>query len=119
MDISLRLANAPVVSIASIRGRARGIGSEIALGSDMRFASIEKAIFGQPEVGVGQVPGGGSLERLPLLTGRARALEIVLGANDFDAKTAEDYGWINRALPEAGNFVMWPDASTPSGPGRG
>ncbi len=100
MEIGLRLGNAPVVSIASVRGRARGIGSEIALGCDMRFASIEKAVFGQPEVGVGLVPGGGSLERLPMLVGRARALEIVLGANDFDALTAERYGWINRALPD-------------------
>jgi enoyl-CoA hydratase/carnithine racemase len=67
----------------------------------MRFASIEKAVFGQPEVGVGLVPGGGSLERLPMLVGRARALEIILGADDFDAQTAERYGWINRALPDA------------------
>src|SRR4030095_11922260 len=66
----------------------------------MRFASIERAIFGQPEVGVGLVPGGGAMERLSLLTGRARALEIVLGAGDFDASTAERYGWINRALPD-------------------
>jgi len=101
IDISLRLAQAPVVSIALIRGRARGMGSEIALGFDMRFASIERAIFGQPEVGVGLVPGGGAMERLPLLAGRARALEIVLGAGDFDAATAERYGWINRALPDA------------------
>jgi enoyl-CoA hydratase/carnithine racemase len=101
IDISLRLAQAPVVSIALIRGRARGIGSEIALGCDMRFASIERAILGQPEVGVGVVPGGGAMERLPLLVGRARALEIVLGGGDFDAITAERYGWINRALPDA------------------
>ena len=101
IDISLRLAQAPVVSIALIRGRARGIGSEIALACDMRFASIERAILGQPEVGVGLVPGGGAMNRLPLLVGRARALEIVLGAGDFDAITAERYGWINRALPDA------------------
>lgn len=101
IDISLRLARAPVVSIALIRGRARGIGSEIALGCDMRFASMERAILGQPEVGVGLVPGGGAMERLPLLVGRARALEIVLGGGDFDAMTAERYGWINRALPDA------------------
>jgi enoyl-CoA hydratase/carnithine racemase len=101
IDISLRLAQAPVVSMALIRGRARGIGSEIALGCDMRFASIERAILGQPEVGVGLVPGGGAMERLPLLVGRARALEIVLGGGDFDAMTAERYGWINRALPDA------------------
>jgi enoyl-CoA hydratase/carnithine racemase len=101
IDISLRLAHAPVVTIGLIRGRARGMGSEIPLGFDMRFASIERAIFGQPEVGVGLVPGGGSMERLSLLAGRARALEIVLGADDFDALTAERYGWINRALPDA------------------
>ena len=100
LDISQRLAEAPVVSIAMIRGRARGVGSEIALACDMRFASIERAILGQPEVGVGLVPGGGAMERLPLLVGRARALEIVLGADDFDALTAERYGWINRALPD-------------------
>jgi enoyl-CoA hydratase/carnithine racemase len=100
IDISQRLAEAPVVSIAVIRGRARGLGSEIALACDMRFASIERAILGQPEVGVGLVPGGGAMERLPPLVGRARALEIVLGSDDFDALTAERYGWINRALPE-------------------
>jgi enoyl-CoA hydratase/carnithine racemase len=101
LDIALRLSKAPVVSIASIRGRARGIGSEIALACDLRFASRERAVFGQPEVGVGLVPGGGGMERLPPLVGRARALEIVLGAGDFDADTAERYGWINRALPDA------------------
>ena len=100
-DLSLRLAHAPVVSIALIRGRARGMGSEVALGFDMRFASIERAVFGQPEVGVGLVPGGGSMERLSLLAGRARTLEIVLGAADYDAATAERYGWVNRALPDA------------------
>ena len=100
-NISLRLAHAPFVSIALIRGRARGMGSEISLGFDMRFASIERAIFGQPEVGVGVIPGGGSIERLSALAGRARALEIVLGAGDYDALTAERYGWINRALPDA------------------
>lgn len=100
-DISLRLARVPVVSIALIRGRVRGMGSEITLGMDMRFASVERAVFGQPEVGVGLVPGGGAMERLSMLAGRARALEIVLGAADFDAVTAERYGWINRAIPDA------------------
>jgi enoyl-CoA hydratase/carnithine racemase len=100
-DISLRFARSPVVSVALIRGRTRGMGSEIALGFDMRFASLERATFGQPEVGVGLVPGGGAMQRLPLLVGRARALEIVLGADDFDAQTAERYGWVNRSLPDA------------------
>ncbi|HJW46558.1 MAG TPA: enoyl-CoA hydratase/isomerase family protein [Lysobacter sp.] len=101
METALRLSKTPVVSIASIRGRARGMGSEFALACDLRFASRERAVFGQPEVGVGLVPGGGAMERLPLLVGRPRALEIVLGAGDFDADTAERYGWINRALPDA------------------
>jgi hypothetical protein len=90
-----------VLSIAVIRERVRGGGSEFTLGCDIRFASREKAIFGQPEVGTGLIPGGGAMERLPLLVGRSRALEIVLGANDFDADTAERYGWINRAVADA------------------
>ncbi len=67
----------------------------------MRFASRENTRLGQPEVGVGLHPGGGGTERLPHLVGRGRALEIVLGANDFDGDTAERYGYVNRALPDA------------------
>ena len=89
------------MTIASIRGRTRGGGAELAAACDMRFASLERAIFGQPEVGAGLLPGGGGIERLPLLVGRARALEIILGSDDFDAATAAAYGWINRALPDA------------------
>ena len=100
-DITTRLERAPFVTVGSVRGRARGVGSELLLALDIRFASIERAIFCQPEVGFGFVPGGGGLERLPLVTGRARAMEIILGAQDFDASTAERYGWINRALPDA------------------
>src|SRR2546430_15094972 len=101
MEAATRLAMSKTLSIAIIRGRARGGGSEFAMACDVRFASREKAIFGQPEVGFGLIPGGGALERLPLLVGRSRAIEIVLGADDFDADTAERYGWINRAVPEA------------------
>lgn len=101
VDMTTRIGQLPVVSIALIRGRTRGGGSELALALDMRFASLERAVFGQPEVGAGVLPGGGAIERLPLLAGRARALEIILGAEDFDARTAEIYGWINRALPDA------------------
>ncbi|WP_327099684.1 enoyl-CoA hydratase/isomerase family protein [Nocardia vinacea] len=100
IDTTTRLATSPVVTIASIRGRTRGGGSEIALACDMRFASLERAIFAQIEVGAGVFPGGGGIERLPLLVGRARALEIVLGSDDFDAATAENYGWVNRAFPD-------------------
>lgn len=101
IEASGRLAASSVLSIAVIRGRVRGGGSEFALGLDIRFASKEKAIFGQPEVGIGLIPGGGALQRLPLLVGRARALEIVLGGDDYDAETAETYGWVNRAVPDA------------------
>src|SRR5271154_4002175 len=100
IDTTTRLAAVSVVTIAKIRGRNRGGGSEAGLAFDLRFASIEKAVFGQPEVGAGMFPGGGALERLPLLVGRARALEIILGSDDFDADTAAQYGWINRALPD-------------------
>ena len=101
IDTTTRLTNSPVVTIASIRGRTRGGGAELAAACDMRFASLERAIFGQPEVGAGMLPGGGGIERLPLLVGRARALEIILGSDDFDAATAAAYGWINCALPDA------------------
>jgi len=98
-DVVQALYESPVISIAVIRGRARGVGIEFAAACDMRFAS-EKAIFGQMEVGVGTIPGGGSMEFLPLLVGRARALEIVIGAEDINAATAERYGLINRLLPD-------------------
>lgn len=96
-----RLASSPVITIASIRGRARGQGSETALACDLRFASIENAILGQPEVAIGLVPASGALAWLPALVGRSRALEIAVGCADFDAITAERYGWINRALPDS------------------
>jgi enoyl-CoA hydratase/carnithine racemase len=99
-DFVLRLSSAPVVSIAKIRGRTRGIGNEFVLACDMRFASRHNALFGNPEVGVGLIPGGGALEWLPRLVGRSRALEIVLSADDFDADIAERYGWVNRALDD-------------------
>lgn len=91
--------NMPKVTIAKVEGRARGGGSEIALAVDMCFAAAGKAIFGQPEVAVGLVPGGGATQRLPRLIGRGRALEVLLGCNDFPAELAERYGYINRTLP--------------------
>src|SRR4051794_26148280 len=100
-DILVRLSRAPVVSIASIRGRATGVGSELALASDMRFASREKAILSQWEVGAGLVPGGGPMARLPRLIGRGRALEVLLGADDVGGDLAERYGYVNRSLPDA------------------
>ena len=100
-DMLARLSRAPVVSIASIRGRATGVGSELALASDMRFASRERAVLSQWEVGVGLVPGGGPMARLPRLIGRGRALEVLLGADDIPGDLAELYGYVNRALPDA------------------
>jgi enoyl-CoA hydratase/carnithine racemase len=99
-DFVVRLSSNSVVSIAKVRGRARGIGNEFVLACDMRFASRRSAQFGNPEVGVGLVPGGGAMEWLPRLVGRSRALEIVLSADDFDADIAERYGWVNRALDD-------------------
>jgi len=101
IDTFVRLTKSPVATIAKIRGCARGACSEFVLACDMRFASRENTRLGQPEVGVGLHPGGGGTERLPRLVGRGRALEIILGADDFDGETAEQYGYVNRALPDA------------------
>ena len=100
-DMLARLSRAPVVSIVSIRGRATGCVRELALASDMRFASREKAILSQWEVGAGLVPGGGPMARLPRLIGRGRALEVLLGADDIPGDLAERYGYVNRALPDS------------------
>jgi enoyl-CoA hydratase/carnithine racemase len=108
-DFVLRLSSAPVVSIANVRGRTRGIGNEFVLACDMRFASRQNAVFGNPEVGVGLIPGGGALEWLPRLVGRSRALEFVLTADDFDADIAERYGWVNRTLDD-GDLDSFVDA---------
>src|SRR5258708_6685273 len=100
-EMLVRLSRAPVVSIALIRGRATGMGSELALACDMRFASREKAILSQFEVGAGLVPGGGPMARLSRLMGRGRALEGLRGADDLPGDLAERYGYVNRALPDA------------------
>src|SRR5438046_418287 len=100
-DMLVRLSRAPVASIALIRGRATGVGSELALACDMRFASREKAILSHFEVGAGIVPGGGPMARLPRLMGRGRALEVLLGADDIPGDLAERYGYVNRSLPDA------------------
>lgn len=100
-DILVRLSRAPVVSIVSIRGRATGVGSELALASDMRFASREKAVLSQFEIGAGFTPGGGPMARLPRLIGRGRALEVLLSGDDIDGDLAERYGYVNRSLPDA------------------
>jgi len=100
-DVLVRLTHAPVVSIALIRGRATGNGSEIALACDMSFASREKAILSQWEVGVGLVAGGGPMARLPRLIGRSRALEVLLGSDDIRGDLAEAYGYVNRSIPDA------------------
>lgn len=101
------LRRLPQVTIAQIEGFARGGGSEVALALDMRFAALGKAVFGQPEVALGILPGAGGTVRLTRMLGRARASEIILGGDDFTAEEAERYGWVNRALPpgELGAFV--------------
>jgi enoyl-CoA hydratase/carnithine racemase len=101
------LSNSRLVTIAQIEGRVRGAGSEFVLACDMRFAARESAIFSQPEQGFGLIPGAGGIQHLTRLMGRARALEVMLSAEDYDAEMAERYGWINRALPAStlGEFV--------------
>jgi len=99
-DDLVRLARAPVVSIASIRGRARGAGSEFVLACDLRFASRENTVLGQFEVGIGVIPGGGPMARLARLVGRGRALEILLVADDLDGPRAEQYGYVNRLIDD-------------------
>jgi enoyl-CoA hydratase/carnithine racemase len=101
------LSASRLVTIAQIEGRVRAAGSELVLACDMRFAARETAIFGQFEPAFGQVPGGGAAQHLTRLMGRARAFEVMLSAQDYDADLAERYGWINRALPAAtlGEFV--------------
>ena len=100
LDLLVRLSRAPVVSIAAIRGRARGAGSEFALACDLRFASRENTLLGQFEVGTGVVPGGGPMARLSRLVGRGRALEILLVADDLDGPRAELYGYVNRVIAD-------------------
>src|SRR6202044_1131258 len=102
-----RLTRAPFTSIALVRGRATGNGSELTLACDMCFASREKAVFSQWEVGVGLVAGGGPMARLPRVMGRARALEVLLSADDIRGDMAEFLGYVNRSLPDADldNFV--------------
>ncbi|MEH0550394.1 enoyl-CoA hydratase/isomerase family protein [Streptomyces sp. B21-101] len=100
-NLVLELSRAPYITIAAIRGRTRGGGNELALALDLRYASRERALFGQPEVGSGLLPGGGGSERLPRAIGRDRALEAILTSDDYDADTAERWGWITRALPDS------------------
>src|SRR5712675_1517372 len=109
IDLLVRLSKLPAVTISAIRGRARGAGSEFVLACDIRFASRERAILGQFEVGVGAAPGGGALNRLSSLVGRARAFEILVSGQDFDGELAELYGYVNRAIPDA-QFVDSVDA---------
>ncbi|MFG1988429.1 enoyl-CoA hydratase/isomerase family protein [Actinoplanes sp. NPDC048988] len=100
VDNFVRLSRLPIATIAEVRGRARGAGSEFVLATDIRFAS-DQAIFGQFEIGVGSVPGGGAMARLSRLAGRGRALEILLGGDDIPAARAADYGYVNRVVPDA------------------
>jgi enoyl-CoA hydratase/carnithine racemase len=101
------LSASRLVSIAQVEGRARGAGNEFALACDMCFAARGKAVFAHPEAATGVSPGAGGIQHLARLMGRARALEVMLSAEDYDAELAERYGWINRALPanELGSFV--------------
>lgn len=76
------LSASRLVTIAQVEGRVRGAGSEFVLACDLRFAARESAIFGQLELAFGAVPGGGAVQHLVRLMGRARALEVLLSAED-------------------------------------
>jgi enoyl-CoA hydratase/carnithine racemase len=106
-DILVRLTRAPVVSIAEIRGRATGNGSELLLSCDMSFVGRETAVISQWEAGAALIPGGGPMARLPRAIGRSRALEVLLTSDDLSGDTAELFGYVNRCLPDAelGTFV--------------
>jgi len=108
-NVLIRLSKSRAVTISALRGRARGAGSEFALATDIRFASQERAVLGQFEVGFAAVPGGGPSTRLPGIVGRGRAFEILLGGEDFDGELAERYGYVNRAIPD-GEFVEFVNA---------
>jgi enoyl-CoA hydratase/carnithine racemase len=108
-NVLIRLSRSRAVTISALRGRARGAGSEFALATDIRFASQERAVLGQFEVGFAAVPGGGPSTRLPGIVGRGRAFEILLGGEDFDGELAERYGYVNRAIPDA-EFVEFVNA---------
>ena len=105
----IRLSKSPAVTISAIRGGARGAGSEFALATDIRFASRERAVLGQFEVGLAAIPGGAPSTRLPGIVGRGRAFEIVLGGEDFDGELAERYGYVNRAITDD-EFTSFTDA---------
>jgi enoyl-CoA hydratase/carnithine racemase len=92
-----RLRRSPKLSIALIRGIARGGGSEVALACDLRFVTPD-ARLSQPEVALGIIPGAGGTQRLTRLVGRARALEIVLGCRDVTGDEAAAIGYVNRVL---------------------
>jgi len=108
-NLLIRLSMSRAVTISALRGRARGAGSEFVLATDIRFASRERAVLGQFEVGFAAVPGGGPSTRLPGMVGRGRAFEILLGGEDFDGGLAERYGYVNRAVPDA-EFVGFVNA---------
>ena len=93
-----RISKLPQATIAKIEGFARGGGHEFALACDMRFAARGKAKFMQMEVGMGILPCGGGASRMARQVGLGRALEIILGAQDFDADQAEAYGTVNRTF---------------------
>ncbi|MFC3450818.1 enoyl-CoA hydratase/isomerase family protein [Amycolatopsis speibonae] len=101
------LRHQPQVTIVKLAGLARGGGAEFVTAADMTFAALGRAGIGQVEALMGIVPGGGGTQYLADRIGRNRALEVVLGADLHDARTAERYGWINRAVPadELDDFV--------------
>ncbi|RFU26514.1 hypothetical protein B7463_g9819, partial [Scytalidium lignicola] len=100
------------VTIAAIDGRTRGVGNEFILSCDMRFATKDKTLLGQPEVGVGLIPGAGGTQYLPRFIGRGLAMEYILSSKDIGAEDAERIGWINKAFDTRQDMMGYVDDLT-------
>ena len=102
------LEECPKPVIAAVNGLAFGMGCEVAMGCDFRIAA-ESARFGQPEISIGIIPGAGGTQRLILLAGGARTLEMIMTGDPIDAQEAYRIGLVNRVVPDD---KLWEEVET-------